>query len=91
MGRPARALPVQLADEPWPERASTDPHAEVARQFALNVRKAMGTRSIRSVAAEAGVGNVTLLNILAGKAWPDLATIARLEAGLNTDLWPGRV
>ncbi|KQQ28660.1 hypothetical protein ASF54_08425 [Frondihabitans sp. Leaf304] len=56
----------------------------------LNVRMAMDGRSIRSVALDSGIGNVTLVSILAGKAWPDLATIARLETGLGVDLWPGR-
>ncbi len=64
--------------------------AEVARRLVLNVRTAMDGRSIRAVAADVGVGNVTLSNVLAGKAWPDLATIARLEQGLDVDLWPGR-
>jgi len=90
MGRPQRATPVELADAPWPERASVDPLGETARQFVLNVRDAMGGRSIRAVALDCGIGNVTLLSILAGKAWPDLATIARLESGLGVDLWPGR-
>jgi len=79
---------VQLADAPWPEVPSRDPFGEVARQFVLNVTAAMEGRSIRSVALEAGIGNVTLLTLLAGKAWPDLNTIARLEAGLGRDLWP---
>lgn len=85
-----RQLPVELAGEPWPDVPATDPLAEVARQFVVNVRAAMHGRSVRSVAAEVGMGNVTLLTVLAGKAWPDLATIARLEAGLNAELWPGR-
>jgi hypothetical protein len=90
MGRPARLKPVQLAEAPWPERPASDPFAEVARQFVVNVRAAMGDRSIRSVAADAGIGSVTLGSVLAGNAWPDLATIARLEAGLNAELWPRR-
>jgi hypothetical protein len=50
----------------------------------------MADRSVRSVAAASGIGNVTLLTVLAGRAWPDLATIARLEAGLDAELWPRR-
>lgn len=85
-----RLLPVELAGEPWPDAPATDPLAEVARQFVVNVRAAMDGRSVRSVATQVGIGNVTLLTVLAGKAWPDLATIARLEAGLDAELWPGR-
>ncbi|WIJ45528.1 hypothetical protein [Curtobacterium citreum] len=90
MGRPMRQSPAELTGEPWPDVPSADPLAEVARQFVVNLRAAMDGRSIRSVAAEVGMGNVTLLTVLAGKAWPDLATIARLEAGLNAELWPRR-
>ena len=90
MGRPSRLLPAQLSGSPWPDTPSDDELAEVARRFVVNVRSAMGSRSIRAVALECGVGNVTLSNVLAGKAWPDLATIARLERGLGQDLWPGR-
>lgn len=89
MGRPARLLPAQLTAAPWPDQPTDDPLAETARQFVLNLREAMNGRSIRAVAAECGLGNVTLSNVLAGKAWPDLATIARLEQGLRTPLWPG--
>ena len=31
------------------------------------------------------------MRILAGEAWPDLATIAKIERGLGEDLWPGRI
>lgn len=84
-------MPVQLAGAPWPEVPAEDPIAEVARLFVVNVKAAMDGQSIRSVATQVGIGNVTLLTVLAGKAWPDLATIARLEAGLDCELWPRRV
>ncbi|PZF02805.1 hypothetical protein DEJ01_09770 [Curtobacterium sp. MCLR17_040] len=90
MGRPMRALPVELADAPWPSVRSRDPFGEVARQFVLNLRDAMAGRSLRAVAADAGIGHVTLQRVLAGQAWPDLQTIARLEAGLDAELWPRR-
>jgi hypothetical protein len=35
------------------------------------------------------VSHVTILNVLAGRAWPDLSTIARLEVALGVALWPG--
>lgn len=88
MGRPSRALPVELAGSPWPDTSSSDPFGEIARQFVLNVRDAMSGRSLRSVAADAGIGHVTLQRVLAGQAWPDLQTIARLEVGLDAALWP---
>jgi transcriptional regulator with XRE-family HTH domain len=87
MARTARSLPVDAAPSPWPDVAADDPYVEIARQFVVRVRAAMGERSIRSVAAQAGIHNTTLLNILNGRSWPDLATIARLEVALNADLY----
>lgn len=81
---------MELAGPPWPETPSTDPVAEVARRFARNVRAEMRGRSLREVAADAGIGHVTLQRVLTGQVWPDLATIARLETGLDAELWPRR-
>ena len=69
----------------------TEGGAEVARLFAENVRVAIGSRSLREVAALTGVNHTSIGDVLNGRTWPDLATIARLEAGLAADLWPGRV
>lgn len=88
MGRPARELPAELSDAPWPDRPSADPFAEVARQLVLNLRAATGGESLRSVAERCGLSHTTLVRVMNGKAWPDLATIARLEAGLHAPLWP---
>lgn len=87
MPRTARALPVDGAPAPWPTVASTDRLTEIDRLFVLRLRAAIGDHSIRSVAAAAGLSHVTLLNVLAGRAWPDLATIGKLELALNTDLY----
>lgn len=89
MSRTPRATPVELTPEPWPDSPSDDPYAEIARQFVVRLRNGIDTRSIRSVGAAAGVSHVTILNVLAGRAWPDLSTIARLEVALGVPLWPG--
>jgi len=88
MGMVARDKPSSIAPAPWPNIPSADPIAEVARLFAINLRDAIAARSIRSVAAQTGVSHVTLLNVLAGRVWPDLVTMKRLEIGLNVSLWP---
>ena len=75
----------------WPHVASLDPIGEVARLFAENLRIAIGDRSIRAAANDAGVDHSTIMAVLQGRTWPDLATIARLEMGFGVDLWPGRV
>lgn len=68
---------------------SEDPIGEVARQFALNVEAAIGGRSVRAAARDVGVDHATIRALVAGKSWPDLATIAKLERGFGVDLWPG--
>lgn len=90
MSRPARLTPRDLADG-WPEMPSVDPVGEVARQFALNVQAAIGDRSIRAAARDVGVDPSTMMSVLHGRSWPDLATIAKLEMGFGVDLWPGRL
>ena len=90
MPRPARPSPAELSPDPWPAKPSPDPVAEVARRLVLNLEQAIAGRSIRSVAEAAGLDHTTLLGLLRGRSWPDLATIARLELGLDADLWPGR-
>lgn len=89
MSRPARLSPREVAVG-WPSVESVDPVGEVARLFAKNVLDAIGDRSVRAVAKEIGVDHTTILALLSGRAWPDLATIAKLELGLDVDLWPGR-
>lgn len=88
MGMVARDRPVELAPAPWPDIASEDPVGEVARRFVVNLRRAIDSKSLRSVAVMSGVSHVTIINILSGRVWPDLATIARLEYGLGVSLWP---
>jgi transcriptional regulator with XRE-family HTH domain len=70
---------------------SVDPIGEVARQFALNLRQAIGDRTLRSAAEQTNVDYSTIHSILQGRSWPDVYTLAKLERGLETDLWPGRI
>jgi lambda repressor-like predicted transcriptional regulator len=89
MARSERARPAALTDA-WPGTPSASPIGEVARLFVVNLRRAIGERSIRAAAEECGLHHATLLGILEGRTWPDLETIAKLERGLTADLWPGR-
>lgn len=84
-----RLPPNQLTPE-WPDVESQDPIGEVARQFAINLRTAMGARTLRDVAKLTDVDHTTIQAILQGRSWPDLYTMAKLEFGLGVDLWPGR-
>jgi transcriptional regulator with XRE-family HTH domain len=85
--REARKKPRELTSS-WPDVASPDYVGETARLFALNLRDAIGSRSIRAVAADSGLSHATISLILAGELYPDLTSLARLEHGLKTDLWP---
>ncbi|KQW08189.1 hypothetical protein ASC66_04455 [Leifsonia sp. Root4] len=89
MPRTARRKPNEIVRS-WPTVKSEDPVGEVARRFTLNLREAIGERSIRAAARAADLSHVTLVAILEGRTWPDMETIAKLELFLDADLWPGR-
>ena len=83
-----RDKPSALAPSPWPTVPSENAVGENARRFVLNLTEAIGEQSVRAAAKQSSVSHVTLLNILAGRVWPDLATITKLEIGLEASLWP---
>lgn len=74
--------------EAWPDQICEDPVAERARLFVLNLRAALGDRTLREFGAATGVDHTALSRILDGQVWPDGYTIARLEVRLGTGLWP---
>ncbi|MDQ2837065.1 MAG: hypothetical protein M3Y42_00630 [Actinomycetota bacterium] len=90
MPRIARQSPREFSRS-WPDEACEDTTAEVARRFAQRLRSALGGDSLRSAKARTGIDHTVLSDILNGLTWPELATIARLEHGLDADLWPGRI
>ncbi len=74
----------------WPTGILRGPiEAEYARQFALRLATAMGDRPIREVARAADVSHTTVIAVLSGGRWPDMATVAKLEVALASNLWPG--
>lgn len=87
MGRTFRERPRDLSPA-WPDVASADPSGEVARQYVLNLRSAIGERSVRSVARDAELDEGTVRRVLSGDSWPDLRTISRLDECLGTQLYP---
>lgn len=89
MPRPVRAAPRTHSPD-WPDVACDDSVAEVARLLALRVREALEGRSLREAWRLTGVDHTTIGDVIAGRVWADVATLARLEAGLGADLWPGR-
>jgi transcriptional regulator with XRE-family HTH domain len=89
MPRTRRAEPRALVAG-WPDGEARNPVADMARRFAVNLKEAIGTQSIRKVAVSLGLNHSTLIAIMNGQTWPDLETIAKIEIGLDRDVWPGR-
>lgn len=87
MANRRRETPAELT-ESWPDAPSRDAAGETARLFALNLRAAIGERSVRSVARDAGIDEGTVRNVLSGAAWPDLHSVSRLEESLAIRLYP---
>ncbi|MER5783416.1 helix-turn-helix transcriptional regulator [Streptomyces mobaraensis] len=60
------------------------------RQIARRLARVMEDRglSLRATAADSGVNRQAIADLLAGKSWPDVATIARLAASTGVRLWP---
>ncbi|WP_344084152.1 helix-turn-helix transcriptional regulator [Streptomyces stramineus] len=44
--------------------------------------------SLRAAAAGSGVNRQAITDLLAGRSWPDVATVARLARFTSTPLWP---
>lgn len=87
MANRRRETPAELT-ESWPDAPSRDAAGETARQLAINLREAIGERSVRSVASDAGIDEGTIRNVLRGAAWPDIHSVARLEESLAVRLYP---
>lgn len=56
----------------------------------MRLGDALAGTSLRAAAELTGVNYSTINKIVRGRSWPDVATLAKLEAGLDTELWPGR-
>jgi ribosome-binding protein aMBF1 (putative translation factor) len=78
-------------DGQWPH-ARLRPHrgAYVAQEVARRLAQAMGQQGLSAsrLAVRSGVNRQTITNVLGGLAWPDLLTVALLEEGLDSALWP---
>ncbi|MBL1287054.1 helix-turn-helix domain-containing protein [Streptomyces sp. For3] len=67
--------------------------AQVGQAIARALSEAMERQSLsaNALAAAAGINRQVIANVLAGKAWPDLLTVASLEAALGEMLWPRHI
>ncbi|MEV6425704.1 helix-turn-helix transcriptional regulator [Streptomyces sp. NPDC051662] len=91
-GRARARSPRQLTGDPetWPEQPSPDPGAEAVRQISRALAQAISDQglSLRAAAAGSGVNRQAIADLLAGRSWPDVATVARLTAFTGSTLWP---
>ncbi|WP_406505390.1 helix-turn-helix transcriptional regulator [Streptomyces sp. NBC_00212] len=93
VGGSARSrAPRECARDPqaWPDAVVDDVAAAVVQAIARRLADALRERHLsrRQAADLLGVNRQTIGDVLDGRTWPDVATIARLEASLNTPLWP---
>ncbi len=90
--RRQQVRPVEwLSRGSWPHGPLTSdapPEARVARAITIELDAAMRGRSPRSVAADAKLAHTTVYDLLKGRTYGDVITIARLEAALQRSLWP---
>ncbi|WP_440714203.1 helix-turn-helix domain-containing protein [Gordonia sp. FQ] len=94
----ARDLPSEprvfaLDPAAWPHGPldpGAPPPAVAARALARSLRQAIDDQgvSLRTLAARIGVSHATISRVLAGGRYCDIATLAKLEAGLGVPLWP---
>lgn len=81
--------PRAYVDGEWPGGKNIGPEAVgYAQEIARRLAAAVGDRSYRQVAGEAGVDHTTISGIISGEHWPDVVTLAKLEGALEARLWP---
>lgn len=87
-----RTPPRELATDPeaWPDGHLADPGAAAVQTIARTLARILGDRSmsLRRIADASGVNRQTIADLLEGRSWPDIATVARLGDALATPLWP---
>ena len=94
MFRPGSRPPAQWlrTGQEWPEgKLQSDAPIEAIRTqlFARALAGAMAERGLsgRQAAGVCGVDQRTVSRLLTGASYPDIATLARMEAGLDRQLW----
>lgn len=86
--------PLTYTTGPWPQEATAGADAPAGVHYALVLAQALHAAaaarglSHRAVSVQAGLNPTAVGRIVRGEVYPDLATIARLEAALQQDLLP---
>ena len=82
--------PPRVHVDGWPDGVAAGPEAAAVAVFARRLAVAVEGRSLRQVAAAAGLRHPTVAALLRGESWPDVVSVVRLEDALEADLWPSR-
>lgn len=83
--------PRELVDGPWPDgNAAADAPVAVhyAQEIAVRLSVALEGKSVKAVAEDAGLARSTVYDIVGGKSWADIVSLAQLEVVLGVRLWP---
>jgi len=78
----------------WPHDAVAPPSAPAGVHYSLVLARVLATAaerqglSHRAVSTKAGLNPTAVGRIVRGELYPDLASLARLEVALQTDLLP---
>ncbi|MGW1196615.1 helix-turn-helix domain-containing protein [Streptomyces sp. NPDC002536] len=87
-------IPRAYTTGEWPHDAVPNDGAPVAVHYSLALARALSALvkerglSQRRASMDAGLSAPTVGRIVRGEVYPDLATLARLEAALQADLYP---
>jgi len=78
----------------WPDAqlrqdAPVSAHYGQALAKRLAYALAQSETSLRTLAERAGVSHTTVSRLLAGRVLVDIGTVARIEAALGQEIWPG--
>ena len=80
-----------LADGVWPDGelvADAPPAARYVAHIARQLRAALEGHTLSELSRRADVNRSTIQDLLAGRFWPDVVTLAKLEQALGATLWP---
>lgn len=75
----------------WPHAELDGDHAaSIAQELSSRLAEAIADRggNINAISKAARVNWQTIMNVLQGRGWATLATVADLEQALDVDLWP---
>ena len=87
-GGPAAYLRASARWPNGPLRKDAPTSAYWAAEISRRLEAALIGRSKSAVAEDVGMARTTLYDVVSGKTWPDLVTIAALEEALGIELWP---